>query len=160
MVSVQEIIYVLYDIYFKIEDFINSYINTPQMVKYDYSSNKDDINTETNYIIYDTEKNIALFKEYTGDYGLNKQFAFFGYYCDNDNFEDITSLMNMFSLNDAVLDFTEGMVPIWINIFNRFHKKVNGKITHFEFIDNSGNINTDLYDFKLEINNLNILHKE
>jgi len=160
MVSVQEIIYVLYDIYFKIEDFVNSYINPPQMIKYDYISNKDDINTDNDYIIFDTNKNIAFFEKYNGNYQRNKQFAFFGYYCDNDKFEDITELMNMFSLNDAILDFSKDTIPYWNNIFNRFHTKVNGTISYFEFIDNSGNINTNLTDFKLEINDLNILYKE
>lgn len=160
MIKVQEIIYILYDIYFKIEDFINSYINPPQNIKFDYKNNKDDINAYENYIYFNTYDNVAYFEEYDSTYTKVSNFAFFGYYCENDEFEDITEFMNMFSLKDAVLDFTDENIDNWVNIFNRFHKKVKGKITHFEFIDTSGNVNSNLNNFKLEINNLNILHKE
>ena len=160
MVIVQEIIFILYDIYFKIEDFINSYINPPQIIKYDYKNNKDDINAYENYMYFDTKDNIAYFENYNGNYNKTKNFAFFGYYCENDDFEDITEFMNMFSLSDAVLDFTNENMEHWVAIFNRFHGKVKGKITHFEFIDTCGNVNSNLTNFKLEINNLNILYKE
>lgn len=153
----------LYDVYFYLLDFYNSIFNPPRIHHFDYINNVED-NTAQEYVIFDTENNKAFFEAYNGNYEQDKQFAFAGYYNEHHDFIDITDVMNMFSLNDAVLEFNEDTMPHWRNIFTYIHKEIPfDNIEYFEFIDIKGNIYGKCKNFTISIkeNDFNItLHKE
>jgi hypothetical protein len=156
-------VFFLYDVYFYILDFYNSIFNPPRIHSFDHINNKED-NNATEYVIFDTENNIAFFSEYNGEYNQDKQFAFAGYFNAKHEFVDITDVMNMFSLDGAKLEFNSDTMQSWRNIFTYIHKEIPYEnIEYFEFIDIKGNVYPNCKNFTINIiqNDFNIiLHKD
>ena len=156
-------VFLLYDVYYYLLDFYNSIFNPPRIHHFNYIDNVEDKSSH-NYVIFDTEKNIAFWENYNGDYEQNKQFAFAGYFNEHHDFIDITVVMNMFSLDGAVLEFNSDTMQYWRNIFTYIHKEIPfDNIDYFEFIDIKGNVYEKCRDFTINIkeNEFNItLHKD
>jgi len=157
----RKVAYFLYDIYYSIEDAYISLTTPTHKIIYDYINNRCiPIPNKNKYIVIDYEKKIAFFDDYDGNYENLNKFASAICICEDGKNVDITEFMNLFSLKDALLDFTDTSLPYWHKIITKFYSKLYGKINRFEFIDMDGNMVFIAKNFILDINEFNIIHKE